>query len=83
MERIAAPSLFVSVTENPDLCAGEVELQPGDIYYFPTDGLTDLMSQEETGCFADFDAGVAWLERLAVSPLRRDDATAICIRIEG
>ena len=82
VERIAAPSLFLSVTENPDLCAGEVELQPGDIYYFPTDGLTDLMKQEETGCFVDFDAGVAWLERLAVSPLRRDDATAICIRIE-
>ena len=81
--RIAAPSLFLSVTEIPDLCTGEVELQPGDMYYFPTDGLTDLMSQEETGCFADFDAGVAWLERLAVSPLRRDDATAICIRIEG
>ena len=25
--------------------------------------------------------GVQWLETLAVSPLRRDDATAICIRI--
>ena len=83
VERIAAPSLFLAVTENPDLCAGEIQLQAGDLFYFPTDGLTDLMRQDETDCFADFEQGVRWLEQLAVSPLRRDDATAICIRIEA
>ena len=83
VEVVAAPSLFLSVTEHPDLCTGEIELQSGDLFYFPTDGLTDLMRQDETGCFADFEQGVRWLEQLAVSPLRRDDATAICIRIEA
>ena len=78
---IAAPSLFLSVLEIPDLCAGEIVLQRGDLLYFPTDGLTDLMTSEQTSCFADFTQGVQWLETLAVSPLRRDDATAICIRI--
>ena len=55
VERIAAPSLFLSMTEHPDLCVGEIELQPGDMFYFPTDGLTDLMRQDETDCFADFE----------------------------
>ena len=83
VQRITAPSLFLSVTETPDLCAGEISLQRGDLLYFPTDGLTDLMKPEETNCFAEFEQGVQWLESLAVSPLRRDDATAVCIRIEA
>lgn len=83
VQRITAPSLFLSVTETPDLCAGEISLQRGDLFYFPTDGLTDLMKPEEISCFADFEQGVQWLESLAVSPLRRDDATAVCIRIEA
>jgi serine phosphatase RsbU (regulator of sigma subunit) len=83
VHRITAPSLFLSVTETPDLCAGEVALQHGDLLYFPTDGLTDLMKPEETNCFANFALGVQWLESLAVSPLRRDDATAVCICIEA
>jgi PAS domain S-box-containing protein len=81
VQRITAPSLFLSVTETADLCAGEIALQSGDLLYFPTDGLTDLMTSEQTSCFADFAQGVQWLESLAASPLRRDDATAICIRI--
>ncbi len=83
VQRVIAPSLFLSVTETPDLCAGKIALQPGDLFYFPTDGLTELMKPEETSCFADFEQGVRWLESLAVSPLRLDDATAICIRIEA
>ena len=83
VHRITAPSLFLSVTENPDLCAGEIALQHGDLLYFPTDGLTDLMQMEEMDCFTDFECGIQCLENLVALPKRRDDATAICIRIDA
>ena len=82
VHRITAPSLFLSVTENPDLCAGEIALQHGDLLYFPTDGLTDLMQMEEMDCFTDFECGIQCLENLVALPKRRDDATAVCIRID-
>ena len=50
--------------------------------YFITDGLSDLLTKEDVDKFKSFEEGTDMLHRIAASPLRRDDATALCFRFE-
>ena len=48
-----------------------------------TDGLSDLLRYHTDVPLHDFEAMIAYLQNLPTSPACRDDATAICIRINS
>lgn len=87
-EKILTPSMFVGILPTEDFCVGRMPVSPSDNLFFLTDGFTDLLASVEGNDLVlpktkDFDKGVALLEEIAVSGLLRDDATAICIRINA
>lgn len=55
----------------------------GECFYFMTDGLSDLLERQAEPPFETFDDMVALLGELSASRERRDDATAVCIRVES
>ena len=61
----------------------ELALHEGDALYFMTDGLTEQIGLQTDLPFERFAAMVKFIEALAESPQRRDDATAFCIRIKA
>ena len=79
--------MFVGMWAEAEFTAGVVPVQAGDVLCFLTDGFTDALAQQEKADFfssdgTDFDAAVAALGRLTESGILRDDATAVCLKIE-
>lgn len=85
--KIETPGMFVGMWAEAEFTAGVVPVQAGDVLCFLTDGFTDALAQQEKADFfssdgTDFDAAVAALGRLTDSGILRDDATAVCLKIE-
>ena len=72
---------LLGITEDPvfDVCT--VPVQFGDSYYFITDGLFDHLSDTSLAGSHDYEATVRMLREKAVSDMRWDDATALCLRV--
>ena len=86
--KILTPGMFVGMIENAEFGTGVIPISEGDCVHFLTDGFTDRISQPENASFwspngKDFDADVATLEQLAEKGALRDDATALCFKING
>ena len=85
---IAIPGMFVGLWEDAEFMEGKIAVSDGDSFCFLTDGFTDVLTKPENAGFwspegTDFDADVAALERLGESGRLRDDATGVCLKING
>ncbi len=56
--------------------------QSGDCFYFMSDGLSDLILQNPSISPQEFDATVEQLRAYAKAADKKDDCTAVCIRIK-
>jgi len=86
--KIATPGMFAGLWEDAEFIAGTMPVKPGDCLHFLTDGYADWLVQYANDAFwspdgKDFDADVAALDRLGASGMLRDDATAVCLKING
>ena len=77
------PGAFVGLFDDPEFQLVTLPIQAGDEFYFVTDGIDDLMSEEPTALHEGFDPMVAYLEQLAGSKERWDDCTGLCIKLKA
>ena len=80
---IQSPGLFLGIRDSETFDTHSLPLSEGDCIYFLTDGLSDLLQQRKDLPLAQFPAMLELLEQLSESTERRDDATAICIRVRS
>ena len=77
------PGMFLGIRENETFDTHVLPLTVGDSFYFLSDGLTDLLPASSDLPLGDFPAMLKLMAELAHSDRRRDDATAVCIRIRA
>ena len=80
---IQSPGLFLGIRDNETFDVHSLPLAEGDCIYFLTDGLSDLLQERTDLPLSRFPKMLELLETLAESEERRDDATAICIRVRS
>ena len=78
---IRAPGSLVGVDDHPDFIEQTVSVQAGDVFYFATDGLMDVMSRHVPVDLHDFDRILTAMKVAAPAGGGHDDASALCLRI--
>lgn len=73
---------YLGILKNPDVDMVMLPVWTEDKFYFCSDGLLDLMT-EELPALSDFDTTVGQLMELTRSPKKFDDCSAICIRLKA
>lgn len=80
---VARSGMYLGINQEEIFDVHELTISEGDSLYFLTDGLTDRMGLRTDFPFSRFSSMVRMITELAESPERRDDATAVCIRIKS
>ena len=80
---VQSPGLFLGIRDSETFDVHSLPLSEGDCIYFLTDGLSDLLQQRTDLPLSRFPQMLELLETLSESEERRDDATAICIRVRS
>ena len=75
------PGMFLGIQENETFDTHVLPLSVGDAFYFLSDGLTDMLPKHSHLPLNNFPLMRKMLADLSQAPGRRDDATAVCIRI--
>lgn len=78
---VKVPGSLVGVDDDPDFCEHSTPVQPGDVFYFVTDGLMDVMQKNVPTYVHDFNCVIAAMRIAAPPKGGHDDATALCLRI--
>lgn len=79
---IKKPGLFVGLDPKAEYEPHTMPFQSGDIFYFMTDGLFELLNEPEKFCPSSYSDSYRWLFRSARSRKRRDDVSALCLHIK-
>jgi PAS domain S-box-containing protein len=79
---IKSPGMFLGIQEEETFDMHTLPLEVGDCFYFMTDGLSDLLPTTELP-LAQYPRMLELLEELSISAARRDDATAVCIKVHA
>lgn len=79
---VTAPGIYLGITPSPALESSRIPFQPGDSFYFMSDGLYEILPPEIGHTAHQFDTTVATLEALSKSAKRHDDCSAICLKIK-
>ncbi len=80
---LARSGLYLGINLEETFDVHELAIDEGDTFYFLTDGLTDRLGMHTDLPFENFESMVKLITALADSPERRDDATAVCIKIKS
>lgn len=84
-KKIDTPGMFIGVWEQPEFGSGELDISPGDSFYFLTDGFSDQVSQlAESGVAllgGDFARNTLALQKIGDEGGLRDDASGICLKL--
>ena len=80
-ELVKRPGSLLGILEDPEYTEWTVPIKAGDIFYFMSDGLFDVISRSTELPTANFISMVRLLRDIAASPGRRDDCSAVCIRV--
>ncbi|HWR40151.1 MAG TPA: SpoIIE family protein phosphatase [Patescibacteria group bacterium] len=73
---------FIGLDENPEYQEWTVPFRPGDTFYFISDGLWDQVVKRDLPCpTGNFEQMIGLLGEMASNPWRRDDCSALCLRI--
>lgn len=76
---VKVPGTFVGMFRDAAYEKYVLPYQPGDCFYFLSDGLLDLLPRRNVRTGTDFEATVCMLQKL--SEKANDDATAVCIKL--
>ena len=77
------PGSYLGISSDIESSIITIPIQPGDKFYFATDGLTDLLADSTLPQLSDFEATCASLRQLAFGQHRWDDCTGIFVNLEG
>lgn len=80
---IKVPGSLVGVCTEADFEQYTVPIQNGDLFYFMSDGIYDQITEKDQINVASFETTLNSLRGLAQSEKRWDDASAVCLRING
>ncbi len=74
---------LIGITAMPEYTAHSVPIQPGETFYFMTDGLFEQVQERSDLPVEDLEQSAAFFAAQAESPEVWDDCCAVCIRING
>ena len=77
------PGSYLGISNDLESAVVTIPIQPGDKFYFATDGLTDLFADNILPQLSDFEATCASLRQLAFGQRRWDDCTGIFVNLDG
>ena len=78
---VKRPGSLLGILDDPEYTEWTVPIQAGDAFYFMSDGLFDIVSREVDLPSGQYPQTIRMLRDIAASPGRRDDCSAVCIRI--
>jgi anti-sigma regulatory factor (Ser/Thr protein kinase) len=78
---IRSPGMFFGIRAAETFDVHTLPIEVGDCFYFMTDGLSDLLQSNCQMPLAQFPRMLQLLEEISLSVNRRDDATAVCIKV--
>lgn len=78
---VKRPGSLMGILEDPEYTEWTVPIQADDIFYFMSDGLFDVVTRDTELPVDNFHQTVKMLRDIAASPGRRDDCSAVCIRV--
>jgi len=79
---IKKPGIFVGLDKKAQFERHTLPFCSGDIFYFMTDGLFELLPTPTKFCPSSYTESYRWLFRAVRSPKRRDDVSALCLHIK-
>ncbi|SEJ68173.1 PAS domain S-box-containing protein [Propionispira arboris] len=79
---IQEPGIFAGLDKNAIYEQHTMSFFSGDIFYFMTDGLFELLSTPAESCPSGSAASYRWLCKAMRNPVRRDDISALCLYIK-
>ena len=79
---IKEPGIFAGLDKNAVYEQHTMSFFSGDIFYFMTDGLFELLPTPEQHCPISCTASYRWLCKAMRSPACRDDISALCLYIK-
>ncbi len=78
---VKRPGSLLGILEDPEYTEWTVPIQAGDIFYFMSDGLFDIVTRSTELPTTNYAQMVKLLRDVAASPGRRDDCSAVCVRV--
>jgi len=82
-QMVAIPGSYLGICHEAEFESITVPIRQGDSFYFISDGLYDIISQEMIAGAKNFEDTLHVLNQLAIRKGNRDDCSAICICIES
>lgn len=74
---------LIGISDSPEYTEWSVPIQPGEAYYFMSDGIFEQIDEQNGPPLADFSRALEALRRLGEKPDKKDDCSAVCIRVNG
>ena len=82
-DALVCPGMSLGISEDEIFDTHTRSIEVGDSFYFMTDGLSHLLGKGTTPPLDRYPSMVRLLQELSQSSDRRDDATAVCIRVRA
>ncbi|WP_110955122.1 SpoIIE family protein phosphatase [Anaerosinus massiliensis] len=79
---IKKPGLFIGIDKKAEYECHKISFGSGDVFYFMTDGLFELLKEPAIHCPIGYSDSYRWLFRTTRSRKRRDDIAALCLHIK-
>lgn len=79
---VKQPGSLVGISETPDYQEYTVSIQPGDNFYFMSDGIFEQIANYEEMPLSCFAETLQQLQALAENSERHDDCSALCIHLK-
>ena len=80
---IKASGSVMGTFSNPAFSLIHVPLQPGDCFYFLSDGISEILPDSIMNCLEDFSITTTILAETTNLKSIRDDCSAVCIKLKG
>ena len=79
---IKKPGSLIGISASPDFQEFSIDIHPGDNFYFMSDGIYEQLPDVDNLPVASFERMFDKLREIADQPGRRDDCSALCIRLK-
>ncbi len=79
---IKKPGSLIGISDRPEYQEFTVPVRPGDNFYFMSDGIYEQLTDCDNLPVQSFEDTLQKLRLIAENPRRRDDCSALCIRLQ-
>lgn len=79
---VSIPGPFLGITTEIEFEEHELRFNPGNCFYFMSDGLFELLGEDNEVGLMDYQEAADFLRLMTKSSKRHDDASALCIHIK-